>query len=197
MTTDICRSISEATREVTRELLDMAGAIPGQVFVLGLSTSELVGEDIGSSGNMDLAAAVIDPLREVLSDEGIYLAVQCCEHLNRALVVEEDLMARSNLVEVAVLPRCVAGGAGAAYAYEVFADPRVVAGVSADVGMDIGDTFIGMHLKPVVVPVRLGRDAVGSARLTLARTRPPLIGGARAEYPADPGKMRGRSSRLC
>ncbi len=197
MSRDLCGRVSRDTRDAARRLLAIARPEPGSAFVLGLSTSELVGENIGSSWDTGLAAAVIDPLRGILADAGVHLAVQCCEHLNRCLVVDEDCFRSLGLREVSVIPRPGAGGAGAAYAFDSTRSPRVVEEIEGHLGMDIGDTFIGMHLRPVVVPVRLDVREVGAARLTVARTRPPLVGGERAEYPPDPAKECPGSSRSC
>ncbi len=195
MTPELASRIAEETRRAVGDLLEAADPRPGGIFLLGISTSELVGENIGSSGDPAMAAAVMDPLVEMLRERRLELAVQCCEHLNRCLVVERSLARREGLVEVSVLPRPWAGGSGASYAFEVAEDPTVVETISADLGMDVGDTFIGMHLRPVVVPVRLGLSRIGCARLTAARTRPALVGGARAEYPEDSVRERQRISR--
>ncbi len=178
------QKIAEQTRGVVGQLLAATDATRGDIFVLGLSTSEILGEDIGSAGDSRVAAAVLDPLLEILGKSGIRLAVQCCEHLNRCLVVERRVAATCGLDRVTVIPRPEAGGAAAAYAFEVFRNPVVVESISAKLGMDVGDTFIGMHLRPVVVPVRSERRQIGRAHLTMATTRPPLIGGVRAAYPS-------------
>lgn len=181
---EICLdTIRNQVMEVTRGLLEQANLKPGQILVLGCSTSEVLGKKIGSAGNVEVAQAILDGVREALEGTGVALAVQCCEHLNRALVVERHVMERYNLTEVTVRPVPNAGGSAAAVAWDTFDDPVVVESIQAHAGIDIGDTLIGMHLKPVVVPVRLPIKSIGHAHLTLARTRPKLIGGKRAVYP--------------
>ncbi|TWG32066.1 uncharacterized protein (TIGR01440 family) [Geobacillus sp. C56-T2] len=154
----------------------------GDLVVIGCSTSEVLGERIGTAGSMDVAAMLFAELEAWRRDTGIALAFQCCEHLNRALVVERETAKTHGLEIVSVVPVPKAGGAMAAYAYRQFADPVVVETIRADAGIDIGHTLIGMHLKPVAVPVRVPIKHVGSACVTLAKTRPKLIGGARAVY---------------
>lgn len=179
--------LSEVSRVVTaaaEELCEATGLGPCQMLVLGCSTSEILGKKIGTAGDLRVARAVIVPLIEVVRDRGLDLAVQCCEHLNRALVVEKETASRLDLPVVTVLPRPAAGGAVAAAAFEYFKNPVVVEEIQAHAGMDIGNTLIGMHLRPVAIPVRLAFDKVGGAPLVLAGTRPKLIGGSRACYPA-------------
>lgn len=177
-------SILEELRASAEELIAVSGAKPGKVFVLGCSTSEVIGQRIGTGGSSEVAVAMFRTLKEVTDAHGLFLAVQCCEHLNRALVVEAAVAERYNLDEVTVRPMPHAGGAMATAAYENFAEPVVVERIVAHLGMDIGQTLIGMHLKRVAVPVRLQHKQIGEAVLTAARTRPPLIGGERAKYPA-------------
>lgn len=168
------------------ELLTEAGLRQGQLLVVGCSTSEVRGEKIGSAGSEDVAAVILEALVEGCSSRGIGLAVQCCEHLNRALVMEQPVAERYGLEEVSVVPVPQAGGALAARAMREFAQPVVVETVAAHAGLDIGSTLIGMHLKRVAVPVRLRQKYVGQAAVTAARTRPKLIGGARAVYDLTP-----------
>ncbi|MGE5579829.1 MAG: TIGR01440 family protein [Bacillota bacterium] len=177
--------VKEQVRGAVAGLLEVAKLRPGQILVLGCSTSEVQGKRIGSTGNTDVAAAVLDGVHEALKGTGVQLAVQCCEHLNRALVVERDTQEKYNLTEVTVLPVPHAGGATAATALKRFSDPVLVESIQAHAGIDIGDTFIGMHLRPVAVPVRLPIRSIGDAHLTAARTRPKLIGGKRAIYAWD------------
>lgn len=174
--------VSDQVRRAADGLLAAAKLAPGQIFVLGCSTSEITGRKIGSGTSTEVARAVLEPLLAVCSRAGVRLAVQCCEHLNRALVVERDTMEAYGLEQVTVVPVPQAGGATAALAMELFKDPVVVEEIRAHAGMDIGSTLIGMHLRRVAVPVRLDVDKIGEARLTLARTRPKLIGGERAVY---------------
>jgi uncharacterized protein (TIGR01440 family) len=177
-------SLTAQAKHALTGLLNQARLEPGMIVVIGCSTSEVMGKRIGSSSNIDLAEAIMDGLLPVAEEHGIYLAVQCCEHLNRALVVEKECKDRYGLEEVTVIPHEDAGGALAAAAMRRFGNPIVVESISAHAGIDIGDTFIGMHLKRVAVPVRLDIDSIGHAHLTLARTRPKLIGGSRAKYPS-------------
>jgi len=177
--------IRAQAKEAAEGLLEVARLKPGQILVVGCSTSEVQGRRIGSYGNTEVAEAILDGIEEALEGRGVHLAVQCCEHLNRALVVERETCEKYNLTEVTVLPVPNAGGATAATALKRFRDPVVVETIQAHAGIDIGDTFIGMHLKPVAVPVRLPLKSIGYAHLTMARTRPKLIGGKRAVYAWD------------
>jgi len=152
------------------------------VFVIGCSTSEVAGKTIGTSGSEEIAAILFNELKTLREQTGVHLAFQCCEHLNRALVVERETMEKFNYEQVSVIPVREAGGAMTAYAYNHFDEAVVVEDIEADAGIDIGDTLIGMHLRKVAVPVRLTQNTVGSARIIGARTRPKLIGGARARY---------------
>ena len=164
------------------ELIEIAKPKKGQIFVLGCSTSEVVGNKIGTAGSLEAAQAIFDALREVTSAHGLYLAVQCCEHLNRSLVTESEAAEKYCWEEVAVRPVAHAGGSLAQVAYETFNQPIVVEKITAHLGLDIGQTLIGMHLKRVAVPVRLSQNEIGAAILTAARTRPPYVGGERAVY---------------
>lgn len=167
------------------ELIDAAKTRAGQIFVLGCSTSEVLGNKIGTGGSSEMAVAMFKALKKVCDEHQLYLAVQCCEHLNRSLVVEAEAAEKYSLEEVTVRPVPHAGGAMGTAAYENFETPVVVEAVSAHLGLDIGQTLIGMHLKRVAVPVRLQYKKIGEAVLTAARTRPPLVGGPRAQYPED------------
>lgn len=177
--------LSEARRQVTaaaNELLSVALLQRGQVLVVGCSTSEVAGARIGTAGSDAVAQAILEPLWEVTQERGIYLACQCCEHLNRALVVQQEAAERYNWEQVSVVPVPKAGGAFAARAMRHMPCAVVVEEIRAHAGIDIGSTLIGMHLRRVAVPVRLALDTIGNARLTAARTRPKLIGGERAVY---------------
>ncbi|MBP2652684.1 MAG: hypothetical protein H6Q73_253 [Firmicutes bacterium] len=175
-------AIRKAVTAAVEELLAVAGVRAGQVLIVGCSTSEVLGRRIGSSGSNEVAAAIMIALKDVCARCGVDLAIQCCEHLNRALVVERRVMERYHLEEVSVVPVLGAGGALAAKAMRDLSDPVVVERIQAHVGLDIGATLIGMHLKPVVVPVRLKQIFIGQAQVTAARTRPKLVGGIRAVY---------------
>lgn len=152
------------------------------VFVVGCSTSEVIGKKIGTAGTAEVAEMIFQQLTKFQELSGAQLAFQCCEHLNRAIVVERDVVEKRGLEEVSVVPVRNAGGAMATYAYENLHDPVVVEFIKAEAGIDIGDTLIGMHLKHVAVPVRVSMKTIGNAHVTLATTRPKLIGGARAVY---------------
>ena len=164
----------------TRELIELAKLKKGDILVVGCSTSEVVGSKIGTNSDPDTADKIFDGIYSVLKEHGIYLAVQCCEHLNRAIVTEKDAV--PFLERVNAVPQKKAGGSLATVAYKSFANPVVVEEIKADAGMDIGDTFIGMHLKRVAVPVRLSVNSIGEAHLTCARVRPKFVGGVRAVY---------------
>lgn len=154
----------------------------GQVIVVGCSTSEVLGERIGTAGTLDVAAMIYNELSTFAKQYKVDIAFQCCEHLNRALVVDRMQALQYGWEEVSVIPVRKAGGAMATYAYEHMIDPVIVEFIKADAGIDIGDTFIGMHLKHVAVPVRATIKQLGSAHVTMAKTRPKLIGGVRAVY---------------
>ena len=153
-----------------------------QILVIGCSTSEVMGERIGTAGTSEVAQMIFETFKEFQLTYGVQLAFQCCEHLNRALVVEKQTAVENGLEMVSVIPVPKAGGSMAAYAYEQMDEPVVVEFIKADAGIDIGDTFIGMHLRHVAVPIRCSVKQVGNAHVTLATTRPKLIGGARAVY---------------
>lgn len=153
------------------------------IFVIGCSTSEVAGKDIGTSGSEEIAEILYKGLRRLQQETGIKLAFQCCEHLNRALVVEKETLPYLNNQEVVtVIPQPNAGGSMASFAYKQMNDPVVIEEIEANAGMDIGDTMIGMQLKRVAVPLRFKQKHIGDARVTGARTRPKLIGGERAVY---------------
>ena len=179
---DMTNRTSDSAKAL-RGLLAVAGLRPHDILVVGCSTSEVAGHKIGSASSADVADAIMSGLLPIIRESQLYLAVQCCEHLNRALVVERECADRYGLELVTVIPHLKAGGALAAAAMKEYGDPVVVEGISAHAGMDIGDTFIGMHLRHVAVPVRLEITKIGDAHLTMARTRPKLIGGERALYP--------------
>lgn len=174
--------VRDQVRTAVDELFQQAGLKSGQVLVVGCSTSEILGERIGSAGSDDVAKAVLEPLWAACQAADLYLACQCCEHLNRALVLPAAAAERYGWEPVAVVPVPKAGGAFAARAMREMPDAVVVEEIQAHAGLDIGLTLIGMHLKRVAVPVRLSTKEIGAARLTAARTRPKLIGGERAVY---------------
>lgn len=174
--------IAQDTEIILRELVEMKSIKKGQIIVIGTSTSEVLGQQIGTAGVEEVASQLFKGIEAVKKDYGFDTAFQCCEHLNRALVVERALIQRVPLVEVYAVPVPKAGGSMAAYAYRHMDEPCLVEHIQADAGMDIGDTFIGMHLRPVAVPFRASIRNIGQAHVSLAYSRPKLIGGPRAVY---------------
>ena len=174
------RSIYEQTKAVIEELGQKANLKPGNIVVVGCSTSEVLGAKIGTNSNPDTAKEIFDALHDYARDNSIFLAVQCCEHLNRAIIVERAAVPFGEIVNVVPQPK--AGGSLATKAYAGFQDPVAVETIKADAGIDIGLTLIGMHLKQVAVPVRLENNRIGEALIVAARTRPKFIGGSRAIY---------------
>lgn len=177
--------LSELTaqaRKATEELLEAAHLETGDIFVVGCSSSEIRGGRIGHDSSMEVAAAVLAGVLPPLQEQGVYLAAQCCEHLNRSIVIEREVAKQYGCQIVAAVPQPHAGGSWATNCWRTFKDPVLVEEVKAAAGMDIGGTLIGMHLRRVAVPVRLSMDHIGEAILLCARTRPPFIGGSRAVY---------------
>lgn len=177
--------LSELTaqaRQATQELLEAAHLEQGDIFVVGCSSSEITGGRIGHHSSMEAASAVLAGVLPTLQERGIYLAAQCCEHLNRAIVLERAAARAYGYPIVSAIPQPHAGGSWATNCWQTFNDPVLVEEIRAAAGMDIGGTLIGMHLRRVAVPVRLSLDHIGQAILLCARTRPPFIGGGRAVY---------------
>ena len=174
--------IAQDAQKVIDEFLSRTDLKKGQILVIGCSTSEVRGNRIGKDGNSRIAEAIYEAFAPKAAEKGIYLAFQCCEHLNRSLVVERETAEKYNLTEVSVVPYPHAGGSMASWAYRAMKKPVVVESIQAHGGIDIGETLIGMHLKPVAVPLRLENRYIGEARLNSAFTRPKLIGGIRAKY---------------
>ena len=172
--------IKEEAALAAQELLEAAKLHEGQIVIIGCSTSEVCGQRIGTASVPEVAEALYDGLRQVFAPRGIYIAAQCCEHLNRAVVTERKAVPGAEYVNV--VPRPKAGGSFATAAYSKAEDPVVLEEIRADAGLDIGRTLIGMHLKKVAVPVRLEHDRIGEAIVTAARVRPKFIGGCRAVY---------------
>lgn len=172
--------IKTQCENAVKELLEKAKLKAGDILVVGCSTSEVLGDKIGTNSNPDTAKEIFDGIYSVLKEKGIYLAVQCCEHLNRAIVIERAAVKGAEIVNV--LPQKKAGGSLATVAYASFNEPVVVEEIKADAGIDIGDTLIGMHLKKVAVPVRVATNRIGKANVVCARVRPKFIGGVRAIY---------------
>lgn len=174
--------IKEQAAAAVCELIEVAGLQAGDLLVVGCSSSEVLGEKIGTASSMDVAGAILDGILPLLQEKGIFLAAQCCEHLNRAVILEADAAKVRGYEAVNVLPQPKAGGSFATTAWQRMGQPVAVEEIRADAGLDIGGTLIGMHLKRVAVPVRLSVDKIGEARLLSARTRPKFIGGCRAHY---------------
>ena len=165
---------------IMKELGEKAKLKAGDIVIVGCSTSEIIGSKIGTNSSPDVAGVVFHAIYEYAQKQGWHLAFQCCEHLNRAIVVERNTVPTAEIVNVVPQPK--AGGSMATQAYQHFENPVVVEEIKADAGIDIGFTLIGMHLKKVAVPVRLDNNKIGEATVLAARTRPRFIGGIRAEY---------------
>lgn len=165
---------------VAEDLIEKAHLKKGDIVVVGCSTSEVLGSKIGTNSSPDTAKFLFESIYGVLKEKGIYLAAQCCEHLNRAIIIEKEAVPFAEYVNVVPVPK--AGGSFATQAYAHFENPVALEEIKADAGIDIGSTLIGMHLKRVAVPVRLSVKTIGEAPVTAARTRPKFIGGSRANY---------------
>lgn len=174
--------VRNQSKQAAIELIEAAKLKKGDIVVIGCSSSEIMGQRIGKGSTLEAAEAAFDGIYPVLKKQGIYLAAQCCEHLNRAIIIERELALQRGLETVNVVPKPKAGGSFATTAYKSFSEPVAVEHIKADAGIDIGDTFIGMHLKHVAVPLRLSVKEIGSAHITAARIRPKFIGGERAHY---------------
>ena len=168
------------TKALMQELIEKTKLTKGSILVVGCSTSEIVGSKIGTNSSPDAAKEVFKAIYEITNENGIHLAVQCCEHLNRAIITEKDAVPFAETVNV--IPQPKAGGSMATQAYNNFRNPVAVEEIKADAGIDIGFTLIGMHLKKVAVPVRLQNNRIGEATVIAARSRPKFIGGERAVY---------------
>lgn len=175
-------NVKEQAATAARELIDAAALKAGDILVVGCSSSEITGGVIGHDSDFDTASAVFDGIYGVTRERGIYLAAQCCEHLNRAVIIESECAQKYGYDEVCVVPKPKAGGSFAANAWEKFSHPAAVEHIRAHAGLDIGGTLIGMHLREVAVPVRLSLKCIGKAGIICARTRPKFIGGERAKY---------------
>ena len=174
--------IFNQAKAAATELIEKSDIKSGAVVVIGCSTSEVIGERIGTSGTLDVAKQIFDGLSAVFSENGIFIAAQCCEHLNRAIIIEKEKADMLGLEQVCVVPHPRAGGSFATAAWQTMKNPVAVEEIKADAGIDIGTTLIGMHLKRVAVPLRLENNVIGEAKLSAARTRPKYIGGERAKY---------------
>ena len=173
-------SIYEQTKAAASELCEAAGLKKGAIVVVGCSTSEVMGSTIGTNSNFDVAGEIFNALHDYTKENGYFLAIQCCEHLNRAIITEAEAVPFGECVNVVPQPK--AGGSLATHAYKGFNNPVALEEIKADAGLDIGFTMIGMHLKRVAVPLRLSNNKIGEATVLGARTRPKFIGGVRAIY---------------
>lgn len=182
---EFLRTIREQAEQAASELLDLAKLEEGDLFVVGCSSSEVSGSRIGTASSPEVAEAIVSGLYPVLERHGVFLAAQCCEHLNRALILEDAARRLHRLERVNVVPQPKAGGSFATAVWQRMESPCAVEEVRARAGLDIGGTLIGMHLAPVAVPVRLSLSRIGEAILLCARTRPKYIGGERAHYEDD------------
>lgn len=167
-------------KDAATELIEKAKLVPGQILVVGCSTSEICGSRIGTDSRPDVATAVFEGIYAAANARGVFLAAQCCEHLNRAIIVERAAAPTAEIVNVVPVPK--AGGSFATAAYAHFEHPVALEHIRADAGLDIGFTLIGMHLREVAVPLRLDHKTIGDALLVAARTRPKYVGGPRANY---------------
>jgi len=168
--------------QIVNEWLELDYLNDGDLFVVGCSTSEVAGKQIGTSGSEEIAEVIFEALLPLKREKNVHVVFQCCEHLNRALVLEKSVQEKLQIDPVSVIPIPTAGGSMASYAFKYLQNAVVIEEVQAHAGLDIGDTMIGMHLKKVAVPLRLKQKKIGNAHVTAARTRPKLIGGARAQY---------------
>lgn len=178
----LIEKIIDESKAAIIEAVENSNVQTGDVFIIGCSTSEVAGGIIGKSSNAEIGEAIIKSALHILEQKGVYLAVQCCEHLNRALVISDEACRKYGFEEVSVIPALHAGGAAAVAAYNCISGAVIVEHISAKAGIDIGDTEIGMHIKFVQVPVRLKNNKIGNARVTALKSRPKLIGGERAIY---------------
>ena len=174
--------ISETAECAIRELIEASDLKAGQLLVVGCSTSEIIGKQIGQASVPAVAKALVDGILPILNEKGIYLAAQCCEHLNRALIIERECAEKYGWEPVWVRPQPKAGGSFATAVYDALREPVAVEKIRAHAGLDIGGTLIGMHLREVAVPIRLSVRVLGEAPLLCAKTRPKYIGGERAQY---------------
>ena len=177
-------SIKHQCEKAVSELMEKANLKNGNILVVGCSTSEVIGSKIGTNSDPDVAKEIFDGIYYTAKEKGVFVAFQCCEHLNRAIVISKSALKDTDEI-VNVIPQKKAGGSLATIAYSQIEDPVVVENIKADAGIDIGGTLIGMHLKKVAVPVRLEINKIGEANIICARVRPKFIGGSRAIYQVD------------
>ena len=177
---NIVEQIRNDAKNAAEELVEKAHLTAGKIVVVGCSTSETLGSNLGSHSVPEVGKALFEALQSVFKPRGIYIAAQCCEHLNRAIIVERDAVPFAEIVNVVPQPK--AGGSFATACYQAFEHPVAIEHIKADAGIDIGGTLIGMHLREVADPLRLQQNHIGKAIVLAARTRPKFIGGDRAHY---------------
>ena len=174
--------IKQDIRSLFNELLAQAAPDESDILVVGCSSSEITGRKLGTFSNEEIGREVVSVLYEECRKNGLHLATQCCEHLNRALIIEKTVAKERGYEIVSVVPKLKAGGSLSTAAYSILPDAVAVEHIKAELGIDIGDVMIGMHLKDVAVPIRTSIKTIGEAHVVCAKTRPKLIGGERAEY---------------
>ncbi|MBE6728911.1 MAG: TIGR01440 family protein [Ruminococcaceae bacterium] len=174
------KELEKQSYNAVKEIIEKAGLKKGDILVIGCSTSEVLGSKIGTDSSPEAAELMCKGVLTAAEEDGIYIAAQCCEHLNRAIIIEKEAVKDWDIVNV--MPQPKAGGSFATAVYSAFKNPVAVEEISADAGIDIGFTMIGMHIKKVAVPVRLENSKIGSATVLGARSRPKFIGGERAVY---------------
>ncbi len=177
---EFIEEVKKQLKKVAEELIEKAKLQSGDIVVIGCSSSEILGDNMGTNSSPELGEQVFVTLNEVFKSKGVFVAAQCCEHLNRAIIIEREAAKEKEQVNVVPAPK--AGGSFATAAYKHFKNPVAIESIKADAGMDIGGVLIGMHLKNVAVPVKLSEKSIGNALLLAARTRPKFIGGVRANY---------------
>lgn len=174
--------LTEQAKKAVLEIIEQSKIDKGSIFVVGCSSSTVKGENYGTASSIEIAQAIFDGIYPELKSRGIFLASQCCEHLNRAIITERELAERLREPEINVVPQPKAGGSFATITYNTLENPVAVEHIKADAGIDIGGVLIGMHLKEVAVPLVISVKTIGKANITSARTRPKFIGGERAHY---------------
>lgn len=174
--------LKDQAKHVLQELTLKSKLSSGDIVIIGCSTSEVIGKEIGTCSNMDVAEKLFDGFIDIVNEHGLFLTAQCCEHLNRAVVIEQEVAEKLDLEIVNVVPAIKAGGAFSTVCWNNLKRPVVVEKIKADCGIDIGGTLIGMQIKPVVVPIRTSIRNIGYANIVCARRRPKFIGGERAQY---------------
>ena len=174
--------LKEQARQAAEELLEAGHVKEGQILVVGCSSSEICGDKIGTHSSLEVGEAVFLGIYGAAQARGVYLAAQCCEHLNRAIVIERECAEKYGYDEVSAVPQPKAGGSFATVVYKNLTSPVLVEHIKAHAGIDIGGTLIGMHLRDVAVPLRLSVTKIGEANLICAMTRPKYIGGERTKY---------------